>query len=239
MTTTHPNTDLVYSSYYNYTSIPFIEIQQDVANQINILKMISKDDYDNIMIIIGGSYWDYDKKFNIICKEIRYSLQNYKEGNNLIINIDGDDDLMKPCDNDCNKYIHLKLYLSHREDCPFNFELYKFIEHYLESNTNIYIINSVFQYSSLAFSNKNVIKVFKKYKNYIKIINYTSLPSNKYNNYYNASILTKLVTCYKKEYNYWKKVYQLKYDSDFKNDNKCNNLKIVTFDDILIYLFNL
>lgn len=238
MTTTQKVTEKIYSSYYNYTSIPLVEIQQDVTNQINILNMISKDDYDNIMIIIGGSYWNYDKKFNMICKNMRYSLQNYKDGNNLIINIDGDDDLMKPRDNDCNKYIHLKLYLSHREDCPFNIELYKFIELYLESNTNIYIVNSVFQYSSSVFSNKNAIKIFKKYKNDIKIINYTSLPSNEYNNYYNDSILTKLVSNYKKEYNYWKKVYQLKYGSDFKNDNKCNSLNIITFDDILIYLLN-
>ena len=47
------------SKFYIYTTHPRQAFEQDVSDYIDILNTISQNSYNNIMIIIGGSYWNY------------------------------------------------------------------------------------------------------------------------------------------------------------------------------------
>tara|TARA_Y100000590_G_scaffold80432_1_gene89312 strand:+ start:2463 stop:3188 length:726 start_codon:yes stop_codon:yes gene_type:complete len=230
------------SKFYIYTTYPRQEFEQDVSNEINILDSISQNSYDNIMIIIGGAYWNYNPKYDTICKNIRMSLENYVDKKNLIINIDGDKDRFTPKNNEKNTYIHLKLFLSHETNCPFIIELFKFIDNYLSSGCKICIINSVFEYGSIIGSKTEVSEIFNKYKNRdnIKILNVVNFPSTELNTRYDISlIITNLVSNYKNEFIFWKKIYEIINGKDYKEDIKCNNIKLITFDTFLMYYIDL
>jgi hypothetical protein len=230
------------SKFYVYTTRPRQEFEQDVSDYINTINDIIKNHYDNIMIIIGGSYWNYDPKYDIICKNMRLSLENYVNGKNLIINIDGDIDRFNPKNNENNTYIHLKLFISYNLDCPFIIELFKFIDNYLRHGTKIYIINSVFEYGSIISSKSEIIKVFEKYQKIdnIKLLNFVTFPSTEIMTKYECALtLTHLINSYKNEFIYWKKIYTIVYGKDYKDAIKCSNLRIITFDTFLMYYFDL
>lgn len=230
------------SKFNIYTTYPIQEFQQDVTDYIKILNDINKNEYDNILIIIGGSYWNHNKKYDIQCKNLRMSLENNIEGKNLIINIDGDIDHLTPKNNENNTYVHLKLFLSYDLDCPFIIKLFEFIDKYLELGTKICIINSVFEYNIIISSKYEIINIFTKYKNVnnIKLLNFVNFPSSDIHNKYNCSyILSNLVFNYKNEFNEWKQIYEYVYNKDYKEDMKCNNLRLITFDTFLLYIFTL
>ena len=230
------------SKFYVYTTYPKQEMEQDVSDHIDILNTISQNSYDNILIIIGGSCWNYNLEYDSKCKKLRMSLQNYVEGKNLIINIDGDNDKFTPEDNNNNTYIHLKLFLSYDLECPLIIKLFDFIDTYLEYNTKICIINSVFEYSSIISAKYEITKVFRKYKKNknISILNFVNFPSSELNTKFNISlIITNLISNYKKEFCLWKKIYMIVYGKDYKDDIKCENLKLITFDTFLMYYFDL
>lgn len=230
------------SKFYIYTTHPRQEFEQDVSNYIDILNTISQNSYDNIMIIIGGSYWNYNPEYDLKCKNLRMSLEKYVEGKNLIINIDGDNDKFTPKNNKKNTYIHIKVFLSYNINCPFIIELFKFIDNYLENNTKICIVNSVFEYGSIIGSKTEVSEIFNKYKNSenIKILNVVNFPSTELNTRYDISlIITNLVSNYKNEFIFWKKIYEIINGKDYKRDIKRNNLKLITFDTFLMYYIDL
>ena len=230
------------SKFYIYTSHPRQEMEQDVSDYIDILNCISKNSYDNLMIIIGGSYWNYNPEYDLKCKNLRMSLEKYVEGQNLIINIDGDNDRFTPRNNDKNTYIHLKVFLSYDINCPFITELFKFIDNYLDAGTKICIINSVFEYGSIISSKFEIKKMFDKYKKIknISILNFINFPSNEINTRYDISlIITNLLSNYKNEFIFWKKLYMIIYGKDYKEDIKYENLKLITFDTFLMYYFDL
>jgi hypothetical protein len=230
------------SKFYIYTSRPRQEMEQSVSNYINILNCISKNSYDNIMIIIGGSYWNYNPEYDLKCKNLRMSLEKYVEGRNLIINIDGNNDKFTPKNNEYNTYIHLKVFLSFDINCPFIIELFKFIANYLDTGTKICIINSVFEYGSIIESKIEVSQIFNKYKNSnnIKILNIVNFPSSELNSRYDISlIIINLLSNYKNEFIFWKKIYEIINSRDYKKDIKCNNLRLITFDTFLMYYFDL
>ena len=69
----------IISPFINYTTRPrqeFENNESDIKKGIETLRSLNEK-YKKIMIIIGGSYWDYDSEYNNICKDIRYSLQKY------------------------------------------------------------------------------------------------------------------------------------------------------------------
>lgn len=232
------------SKFYIYTTHPLQEFEQSPDNSIQILDNITSNtnnNYDNILIIIGGSCWNHNQKYDIICKNVRMSLENYVDGKNLIINIDGVTDKLKPKDNKNNKYIHLDIFLSYDENCPFIIKLFEFINTFLERNTKICIINSVFEYSNIISSKFEISNIFNRYnknKN-IKVINIVNFPSNELNSRYDISvIILRLISNYKKEFMFWKKIYSKIYGKDYMEDIKCNNLRLITFDTFLLYFFN-
>mgnify|MGYP001230264426 CR=1 FL=1 len=230
------------SKFYIYTTHPRQAFEQDVSDYIDILNTISQNSYNNIMIIIGGSYWNYNQKYDIICKNIRTSLENYGDGKNLIVNIDGDNDRFTPKNNENNTYIHLKLFLGYEINCPFTIELFKFIDNYLQINTKICIINSVFEYGSIITSKIEVSQIFNKYKNTnnIKILNVVNFPSTELNSRYDISlIITNLLVNYQNEFIFWKKIYKNITGKDYKRDIKHNNLKLITFDTFLMHYIHL
>ena len=230
------------SKFYVYTTYPRQEMEQEATKQIEILNRLSTNYYDNILIIIGGSYWEFNREYDIICKNLRMSLENYVDGKNLIINIDGDNDKLTPIDNENNTYIHLKIFLSYDKNCPFIIKLFNFIDTFLEKNSKICIINSVFEYSSIISTKYEISKIFNKYnkKNNIILLNFVNFPSSQLNTKYNISLtIVNLLTNYKNEFIFWKKIYKTIYRKDYKEDIKCENLKLITFDTFLMYYFNL
>ena len=230
------------SKFYVYTTYPKQEMEQEADEQIEILNRLSQNSYDNILIIIGGSYWEFNKEYDIICKNLRMSLENYVDGKNLIINIDGDNDKLETVDNKNNTYIHLKIFLSYDQNCPFINKLFNFIDYYLEKNTKICIINSVFEYCSIISSKYEISKIFNKYNKIsnIRLLNFVNFPSSQLDTKYNISlIILNLLTNYKKEFIFWKKIYKIIYRKDYKEDIKYENLKLITFDTFLMYYFNL
>lgn len=229
------------SKFYIYTSHPLQEFEQDTEICINTLRDISKNNYDNILIIIGGSLWNYNDEYDILCKNLRLSLQNYAKGKNLIINLDGDVDNFKINDNLNNTYIHLKIFLSYDLNCPFNIELFKFINKYLESKTNIYVINSVFEYSCIISCKKQINNVFKGYINTdnFHLLNVVVFPTNDDKSKYESSIiLSNLILNNPYEFKIWKELYRYKFGDDYNKDIRSNNLKTITYNDFLLYYFN-
>ena len=230
------------SKFYVYTTYPKQEMEQETGEQIELLNRLSQNSYDNILIIIGGSYWEFNEEYDIICKNLRMSLENYVDGKNLIINIDGDKDKLKTVDNENNTYIHLKIFLSYDQNCPFITKLFNFIDGFLEKNTKICILNSVFEYGSIISSKYEISKIFNKYNkvNNIRLLNFVNFPSSNLNTKYEISLtIVNLLTNYKKEFIFWKKIYKKIYRKDYKEDIKCENLKLITFDTFLMYYFNL
>ena len=227
------------SKYFNYTTFPIQESLQCTDDYTQKLLELKDNNFNNILIIIGGSYHNEKYEYDEICKNMRLLLENYVDGNNLIINIDGEIDKLNPKNNNNNTYVHLKLFLSEYEDCPFNIELIKFIDNFLEKKSKIFIINSIFEYRRVIFSHIKIMNIFKKYNDNdnIKIVNYIKFPSSTIHNKTDCSfIVSKMISGYNDEFEQWKKLYNEIYSSNYKDDIKCNNLRNITFDIFLIYL---
>ena len=76
--------------------------------------------------------------------------------------------------------------------------------------------------------------------NNIRLLNFVNFPSSQLNTKYEISLtILNLLTNYKKEFIFWKKIYKKIYRKDYKEDIKCENLKLITFDTFLMYYFNL
>jgi hypothetical protein len=229
------------SKFYIYTTQPIQEFEQDVTKYITTIQELSKNKYDNILIIIGGSLWDHKQNYDSICNDIRLSLQKYKKGNNLIINIDGNNDKFEIKESLNNTYIHLKIFLSYDLNCPFNIELFKFIDKYLEENTKIYLINSVFEYGIVIKCENQISNIFKKYKNYtnFNLLNFVNFPTTElYTKYQCLLIISNLQVNNNYEFTIWKKIYKSMYKTNYRDDIKSNNLKTITYNDFIYYCFN-
>ena len=83
------------SKFYVYTTYPRQEFEQDVTDYIEILNRLSQNSYNNIHDYYWWLLLEFNEEYDTICKNIRTSLENYVDGKNLIINIDGDNDRFK------------------------------------------------------------------------------------------------------------------------------------------------
>ena len=231
------------SPFFVYTVKP-----REVSYNNNLKKNIDhlytlKNSYEIIVFIIGGSCHNSNEEYDKLCKKIRLSIPSCRDEKILVVNIDGDKDHYNPTNTKNTTFTHIQIFLSFSDTCPFNIELLKFIKESYEKDTKIFIINSVFEY----YGNRNcgikeIVSIFDRLdKNKVEIINYVSFPNKSLSKNECGFILSNLLKNYKKEFIYWKAIYKLLYNVNYKDhiNLKSNNLKEITFDTYLMYVFNL
>lgn len=230
------------SRFIDYTTTPRQIIEQDVYTHITRLEEFNEN-YDYILIILGGSCHDRDPHFDKISKDCRTILpfMHGEDNKILVLNIDGEKDHFNPPNTDNVTYSHFDIFFSFDTNCPFNKKLYELIDRTTLSGGKVVIFNSIFRYQAYAFADTEVMSVFKKYKDNINVIkiNYITFPyfvNGK--RYKSAYILMTLLKNYKKEFKYWANCYLNKYGNDYKQDiTKIESIQKISFDEFLIYVF--